>query len=177
MPISKLRLTIRRAGVRPRGEIEKFLSFYRAQMAQDRDRAPVFLAKSNWELGYVAEIPAFVCENPRTRRRARGSLSGGSARPRAGGFVGSALRSNLVPRRLKFRFTDWPQTVRMTDIVRAEPGFLDRVLAVLRAGAWLDRSRLKVYPWILLGAYLVAAALYIGTSHGLIDNNGKPLGP
>jgi hypothetical protein len=65
----------------------------------------------------------------------------------------------------------------MADIVRAEPGFLDRALAVLRAGAWLDRSRLKVYPWILLGAYLLAAALYIGTSHGLIDGNGKPLGP
>ena len=24
-------------------------------MAEDRDRAPVFLAKSAWELGYVAE--------------------------------------------------------------------------------------------------------------------------
>jgi len=65
----------------------------------------------------------------------------------------------------------------MADIVRAESSFLDRALAVLRAGAWLDRSRLRVYPWILLGAYLLAAALYIGTSHGLIDTNGKPLGP
>jgi hypothetical protein len=65
----------------------------------------------------------------------------------------------------------------MADIVRAEPGFRDRVCASLRDGAWLDRSRLRVYPWILLGAYLLAAALYIGTSHGLIDGNGKPLGP
>jgi hypothetical protein len=63
----------------------------------------------------------------------------------------------------------------MADIVQGEPGILDRVLAVLREGAWLDRSRLRVYPWILLGAYLLAAALYIGTSHGLIDSNGKPL--
>jgi len=36
-------------------DMEKFLSVYRAQMVQDRDAAPVFLAKSNWELGYAAE--------------------------------------------------------------------------------------------------------------------------
>jgi peptide chain release factor 3 len=36
-------------------DIEKFLSVYRGQMAEDRDAAPVFLAKSTWELGYVAE--------------------------------------------------------------------------------------------------------------------------
>jgi peptide chain release factor 3 len=36
-------------------EIEKFVSFYREQMAEDRDGAPVFLAKSNWELGYVSQ--------------------------------------------------------------------------------------------------------------------------
>lgn len=39
----------------PEETIEKFLSVYRAQVAEDRDAAPVFLAKSNWELGYVAE--------------------------------------------------------------------------------------------------------------------------
>ncbi len=39
----------------PQADIEKFLGIYRGQMAEDRDRAPVFLAKSNWELGYVAE--------------------------------------------------------------------------------------------------------------------------
>ena len=36
-------------------EMEKFHDFNRGQMAQDRDHAPVFLAKSNWELGYTAE--------------------------------------------------------------------------------------------------------------------------
>ena len=36
-------------------EIEKLISTYRNQMATDRDGAPVFLAKSAWELGYVAE--------------------------------------------------------------------------------------------------------------------------
>ncbi|MBV9992567.1 MAG: peptide chain release factor 3 [Alphaproteobacteria bacterium] len=35
-------------------EIEKFVAANRGQMAQDRDGAPVFLAKSQWELGYVA---------------------------------------------------------------------------------------------------------------------------
>ncbi len=36
-------------------DIEKFLGVYRGQMAEDRDRSPVFLAKSAWELGYVAD--------------------------------------------------------------------------------------------------------------------------
>jgi peptide chain release factor 3 len=36
-------------------EIEKLIATYRNQMATDRDGAPVFLAKSTWELGYVAE--------------------------------------------------------------------------------------------------------------------------
>jgi len=39
----------------PADEMEKFISFYRGQMGEDRDSAPVFLAKSSWELGYVAE--------------------------------------------------------------------------------------------------------------------------
>lgn len=50
-------------------------------------------------------------------------------------------------------------------------------LRALRDGAWLTPSRLKVYPWILLAAYALAAVLYVATSHGLIDTNGKPLGP
>jgi peptide chain release factor 3 len=37
------------------GDIEKLIETYRNQMATDRDSAPVFLAKSSWELGYVAE--------------------------------------------------------------------------------------------------------------------------
>ena len=49
-------------------EIEKFLTVYRAQVAQDRDRAPVFLAKSNWELGYVADkFPALRFAKTRER--------------------------------------------------------------------------------------------------------------
>ncbi|HEY1836065.1 MAG TPA: peptide chain release factor 3 [Rhizomicrobium sp.] len=36
-------------------DIEKLIAAYRNQMATDRDNAPVFLAKSNWELGYVSE--------------------------------------------------------------------------------------------------------------------------
>ena len=36
-------------------DIEKLVSAYRNQVATDRDGAPVFLAKSTWELGYVAE--------------------------------------------------------------------------------------------------------------------------
>jgi peptide chain release factor 3 len=36
-------------------DLEKFYATYRAQMATDRDGAPVFLAKSTWELGYVTE--------------------------------------------------------------------------------------------------------------------------
>src|SRR5579862_1269252 len=53
----------------PADEMEKFISFYREQVAEDRDRAPVFLAKSNWELGYVAQkFPAI--KFARTRERA-----------------------------------------------------------------------------------------------------------
>ncbi|MGN6515040.1 MAG: peptide chain release factor 3 [Rhizomicrobium sp.] len=36
-------------------ELEKLTATYRNQMATDRDGAPVFLAKSAWELGYVSE--------------------------------------------------------------------------------------------------------------------------
>ncbi len=36
-------------------ELEKFAAANRGGMAADRDGAPVFLAKSAWELGYVAE--------------------------------------------------------------------------------------------------------------------------
>jgi peptide chain release factor 3 len=36
-------------------EIEKFAAANRGGMAADRDGAPVFLAKSQWEVGYVAE--------------------------------------------------------------------------------------------------------------------------
>jgi len=36
-------------------DLEKFFGTYRPQMATDRDGAPVFLAKSAWELGYVGD--------------------------------------------------------------------------------------------------------------------------
>jgi peptide chain release factor 3 len=39
----------------PDAELEKLAAVYRNQMASDRDGAPVFLAKSAWELGYVAD--------------------------------------------------------------------------------------------------------------------------
>jgi hypothetical protein len=64
----------------------------------------------------------------------------------------------------------------MADSKNAAPvhyGFL----AVLRDGTWLTAARLTVYPWILLGGYVLAAVLYVATSHGLIDANDKPLGP
>ena len=37
----------------PPEDVEKFRDSNKGQMAEDRDGAPVFLAKSNWELGYV----------------------------------------------------------------------------------------------------------------------------
>ena len=56
MPIWKPRPTTARAGCRARdAEIEKFADANRGGMAADRDGAPVFLAKSAWEIGYVAE--------------------------------------------------------------------------------------------------------------------------
>ena len=36
-------------------DVEDFMSKYRAQIARDLDQAPVFLAKSSWETGYVGE--------------------------------------------------------------------------------------------------------------------------
>lgn len=51
------------------------------------------------------------------------------------------------------------------------------LLASLREGAWLTEQRLKVYPWILLAGYVLAAVLYLATSDGLIDANGKPIAP
>jgi peptide chain release factor 3 len=39
----------------PAAAIEKFAAANRGGMAADRDGAPVFLAKSQWEIGYVTE--------------------------------------------------------------------------------------------------------------------------
>ena len=38
-----------------RADLEDFAGKYRPQMAVDIDQAPVFLAKSSWETGYVSE--------------------------------------------------------------------------------------------------------------------------
>jgi peptide chain release factor 3 len=52
----------------PAAEMEKFVSFHREQMAEDRDSAPVFLAKSTWELGYVTQkFPAMAFAKTRER--------------------------------------------------------------------------------------------------------------
>src|SRR5579871_5970994 len=49
-------------------DLEAFLSVYRGQAAEDRDGAPVFLAKSAWEVGYVAEkYPALGFARTRER--------------------------------------------------------------------------------------------------------------
>ncbi len=42
-------------------DLEKFIAANRDQMATDRDGAPVFLAKSNWEIGYASD------RNPKLR--------------------------------------------------------------------------------------------------------------
>jgi peptide chain release factor 3 len=49
-------------------DTEKFIAANRGQMAQDRDGAPVFLAKSAWELGYVSgKFPAVKFAKTRER--------------------------------------------------------------------------------------------------------------
>ena len=57
-----------------RADLEKLIATYRNQMATDRDGAPVFLAKSAWELGYVAEKFKAIAlrQNPRTPRSSCG---------------------------------------------------------------------------------------------------------
>jgi peptide chain release factor 3 len=43
------------AGEGTKADLEDFAGKYRPQMAVDIDQAPVFLAKSSWETGYVSE--------------------------------------------------------------------------------------------------------------------------
>ena len=38
-----------------KADLDDFMGKYRPQMAVDIDQAPVFLAKSSWETGYVGE--------------------------------------------------------------------------------------------------------------------------
>ncbi len=57
----------------PEAEIEKFLSVYRSQMATDRDGALVFLAKSQWEVGYANEkFPKLSFAKTRERAETHG---------------------------------------------------------------------------------------------------------
>src|SRR5579862_3331831 len=51
-----------------RGDLEDFASTHRSAMALDIDKAPVFLAKSAWEVGYVTErYPKVVFERAKER--------------------------------------------------------------------------------------------------------------
>ena len=38
-----------------KAELDRFIEAYRAAMAEDRDGAPVFLARNAWDLNYVRE--------------------------------------------------------------------------------------------------------------------------
>ncbi|HEY0300169.1 MAG TPA: peptide chain release factor 3 [Rhizomicrobium sp.] len=52
----------------PDADMEKFMAANRGGMAADRDGAPVFLAKSNWELGYVTDkFPGLTFAKTRER--------------------------------------------------------------------------------------------------------------
>ena len=46
----------------------------------------------------------------------------------------------------------------------------------VKSGAWLTRERLRVYPLILLAAFVAATAIWIALADGLIDRNGQPIG-
>ena len=51
-----------------RADIEDFAGKHRTAMAEDIDAAPVFLAKSAWEIGYVAErFPKLAFERTKER--------------------------------------------------------------------------------------------------------------
>jgi peptide chain release factor 3 len=52
----------------PRPDLEDFAGKHRSAMAEDIDEAPVFLAKSAWEIGYVTErFPKVVFERAKER--------------------------------------------------------------------------------------------------------------
>jgi len=51
-----------------KADVEDFMGKYRGQMARDIDQAPVFLAKSSWETGYVMErFPAVAFTKTKER--------------------------------------------------------------------------------------------------------------
>jgi peptide chain release factor 3 len=56
-------------------DTEKFVAANRGQMAEDRDGAPVFLAKSAWELGYIAaKFPSVKFAKTRERSDVQGEV-------------------------------------------------------------------------------------------------------
>jgi glycosyl transferase family 87 len=46
----------------------------------------------------------------------------------------------------------------------------------VRSGKWLTPPRTRTYSLIILGVYGLAILGWIGSAHGLIDRNGKPIG-
>ena len=48
-------LALFRALLDSKADLEAFMAANRGGMSEDRDGAPVFLARNAWELGYVAE--------------------------------------------------------------------------------------------------------------------------
>lgn len=51
-----------------------------------------------------------------------------------------------------------------------------RLVRCLRSGAWLTPDRLRVYPALILGAFVLATIALGATAHGLVDAFGRPLG-
>jgi len=46
----------------------------------------------------------------------------------------------------------------------------------LKTGDWLTPARLRIYPALMLALCLMALAFLLATSHGNLDNAGRPLG-
>jgi alpha-1,2-mannosyltransferase len=46
----------------------------------------------------------------------------------------------------------------------------------IKSGAWLTRERLRVYPLMLLAAFVAATVIWIVLADGLVDRNGQPIG-
>ena len=53
---------------------------------------------------------------------------------------------------------------------------MSRFIALLRSGAWLTRERVRLVALALIAAFVVGAGFLIGTSDGLNDRFGRPLG-
>lgn len=53
---------------------------------------------------------------------------------------------------------------------------MSRFIALLRSGTWLTRERVRLVALALIAAFVVGAGFLIGTSDGLNDRFGRPLG-